>query len=310
MHWQENTHSPPMPKYTSHVIAIATMAAASAASMADTYQAVAGTVTGVANAQASANYSQTAVADSFGFAGISQAVGGLQGWHGFTGQLYDAAGIALHGDTALAELGNGQLDADVVHTDATLLPIDRAAVAWQVTSGPASVAATGAVTAQATYATTTASVQGTWSGFTATILIDIAEVIPDNFGIFAGDGLSDAWQVAYFGETNPQGAATADPDGDGQSNREEFAALTLPDNGASMFRSAFDPGAPAASRRMLFSPYGPDSNEYTLWTSTDMITWTRDFGALFETAAAGGQVTPSITSGTIRFYRILTTNND
>ena len=41
-----------MTKHTSHVIAIATMAAASASSMADTYQDVAGTVTGVANSAA------------------------------------------------------------------------------------------------------------------------------------------------------------------------------------------------------------------------------------------------------------------
>jgi hypothetical protein len=46
-----------------------------------------------------------------------------------------------------------------------------------------------------------------------------------------------AWQLQYFGCTNcPQAAATADPDGDGMSNTNEFLAGTNPTNSLSGLR--------------------------------------------------------------------------
>jgi PKD repeat protein len=46
-----------------------------------------------------------------------------------------------------------------------------------------------------------------------------------------------AWQIQYFGSTtNPAAAPTADPDGDGFSNLQEFLDGTDPTNGASSFR--------------------------------------------------------------------------
>ena len=46
-----------------------------------------------------------------------------------------------------------------------------------------------------------------------------------------------SWQMQYFGCTNcPQAAATADPDGDGLGNMQEFLASTDPTNSASSFR--------------------------------------------------------------------------
>ena len=45
------------------------------------------------------------------------------------------------------------------------------------------------------------------------------------------------WQLEYFGSTNcTQAASTADPDGDGQNNLEEFLTGTDPTNSASAFR--------------------------------------------------------------------------
>lgn len=45
---------------------------------------------------------------------------------------------------------------------------------------------------------------------------------------YAGDAIDDAWQLNYFGPTNPQGLALADPDGDGRNNVAEFLAGTDP----------------------------------------------------------------------------------
>jgi CubicO group peptidase (beta-lactamase class C family) len=46
-----------------------------------------------------------------------------------------------------------------------------------------------------------------------------------------GDGLLDAWQVHYFGSTSsPAAAPSADPDGDGANNFNEYVNLTDPTN--------------------------------------------------------------------------------
>ncbi len=51
------------------------------------------------------------------------------------------------------------------------------------------------------------------------------------------DGLPDAWQMQNFGSiTDPQAAPTADPDGDGFNNLQEYLAGTNPQNAADFLR--------------------------------------------------------------------------
>ncbi len=47
-------------------------------------------------------------------------------------------------------------------------------------------------------------------------------------GPYSMDGIPDDWQYFYFGAQNPEGAADQDPDADGQDNRMEFLARTIP----------------------------------------------------------------------------------
>jgi CubicO group peptidase (beta-lactamase class C family) len=52
-----------------------------------------------------------------------------------------------------------------------------------------------------------------------------------------GDGILDAWQIHYFGSTSSTAAApSADPDGDGLNNLNEYINLTDPTNAASVTR--------------------------------------------------------------------------
>jgi pectate lyase len=74
--------------------------------------------------------------------------------------------------------------------------------------------------------------------------LDDAAGIPDIVTNNAGAGMLESigtsfsdWQLQYFGCTDcPQAAANADPDGDGQSNTNEFLMGTDPTNSASAFR--------------------------------------------------------------------------
>ena len=57
-----------------------------------------------------------------------------------------------------------------------------------------------------------------------------------------GDGIPDTWRATYFAgdgtSTNAQSAIDADPDGDGQTNGEEYSAGTSPTDAASVLKLA------------------------------------------------------------------------
>ncbi len=73
------------------------------------------------------------------------------------------------------------------------------------------------------------------------------------------DGLSDAWEMAYFGNLN-QGAS-GDPDGDGYSNAREFALGTEPNNPSSYPTSY----VPDAERNALIDLYNSTNGDG--WTN-------------------------------------------
>ncbi|MDB4345718.1 hypothetical protein OAA45_00165 [bacterium] len=60
-------------------------------------------------------------------------------------------------------------------------------------------------------------------------------VITAFFG-YAADNIPDPWQIAYFGESNPLGSATADPDKDGQNNLMEYLTGNSPTDASSVIQ--------------------------------------------------------------------------
>ncbi len=79
------------------------------------------------------------------------------------------------------------------------------------------------------------------------------------------DSLPDGWEVTYG--LNPLNAADADADtdGDGQSNREEHAAGTQPNNAADYFAQTVAAGAP-----LTVSVNGVAGRTYILWRSLSL----------------------------------------
>lgn len=85
-----------------------------------------------------------------------------------------------------------------------------------------------------------------------------------------GDGLADSWESLYY---NPaQYSATDDPDGDGQSNRDEFVSGTSPVNGNDTTRLRILSASPAA-----FEFVGKAGRAYSLerMVSNDGSEWTQ-----------------------------------
>ena len=176
---------------------------------------------------------------------------------GYIAQLYDVSGLLLNSAAPdVNETGMLQLAAWQLLDDATLLTTDANAVTWGIVSGPITgVTATGLATAGPVFQNTSATVEGTFGGFTGSLNFTVLDSIPDNFGAYAGDGLGDDWQVQFFGMNNPAAAPAFDPDGDGQTNQFEFTAGLIPNDPASVFHLRIEavPGQPSR-RNIIFSP--------------------------------------------------------
>jgi hypothetical protein len=71
------------------------------------------------------------------------------------------------------------------------------------------------------------------AGFTSTTR---GRVIQAELAILPSADDYDSWAAGIFGAGHPNGARTADPDGDGSSNEREFAAGTNPNNAESVLR--------------------------------------------------------------------------
>ena len=105
----------------------------------------------------------------------------------------------------------------------------------------------------------------TWSAVTASYF----KLNPD----LDNDGMADAWETSYGLSSSDAADAMLDPDKDGQSNREEFAANSNPQDGTSRFGwSMFTRNATTGEVSLEFQLM-PD-RLYTLQRSEDQITWT------------------------------------
>ncbi|MBK8092629.1 MAG: hypothetical protein IPK32_11780 [Verrucomicrobiaceae bacterium] len=191
---------------------------------------------------------------------------------GYVAQLTEVTGLTLTAaELNLNETTTAQLSAWQTLDDASLLSVPAASVAWSVASGPlSSISSGGLTTADVVFENTTATAQGVFAGNTGTLNLNVVDSLPDNFGTYAGDNLSDTWQVEYFGMDNPQAAPLLDPDHDGFTNHFEFHAGIIPTDGTSIFHINIHsvPGQPH-HQQIIFSPRYA-GHTYTVMTSTDL----------------------------------------
>ena len=195
----------------------------------------------------SANYAlATSTLDGGGLKGVSSAyeidfsigageAGGSQSdlsRTGFAGGLMDAVAVAIDHSASswnLNERTTRQLKAHLILDDATSEPLAATNVDWSVLGGPITiVSASGNVTASTVYQNTSAVVRASYAGNSGTRTFNILNVGNDDFGAYAADGLSDPWQIGYFGENNGLAGQGIDADGDGLNNLQEYAFGTNP----------------------------------------------------------------------------------
>lgn len=147
---------------------------------------------------------------------------------GFSGQLLDAVELLLDdagsGGITLDEGAGRQLAAGLRYDDDTSSPLAAEGLAWSVQSGPlAGISSGGLVTAGSVYQNSAALVRAAYQAFAQSLAIQVVNTGNDDFGGYAGDGLSDLWQVSYFGEANQNAGPAGDADSDGLNNLQEYA---------------------------------------------------------------------------------------
>ena len=206
------------------------------------------------------------------------------------------------------ETGVSQLAGAATLDDGTISVLSGADIGWSVVSGPlVSISAGGVAATAAVYADTLATARGIYLGASNTASFTVLDVNPDNFGLYAGDGLPDGWQVQYFGVNNSNGLASADASGTRQNNRFKYVAGLDPTNSASVFvfRVQAVPGQ-WNQKQLLFGPRWSDRTYAVLSCSslfTNMADWTTQTGLLADQGTTR-TLTDTNAAGAGKFYRI------
>jgi hypothetical protein len=222
---------------------------------------------------------------------------------GFAGQLLETSGITLVASpVTIDEGGARQLGAVLVYDDSSTAPLAPDSVTWSLQSGPlANISATGLATAAAVYQDTIAVARGTYQTFTATLILTVLNILPDNFGAYAADGLPDNWQVQYFGLNNPLAAPLVDADSDGFDNRFEYNACLIPNDPLSRLSISIVETT-GGGHSVTFTPRFPECI-YSLFGSNDYSLWAPVAGTISD-AGPIRTITDPAGAGRRRFYRL------
>ena len=94
------------------------------------------------------------------------------------------------------------------------------------------------------------------------------------------------WLLAYPSLTGDAALPGSDPDGDGRTNQEEFAFGLNPTLGSSV--NPITARLNRTSGQFSYTRLAASGLAYSVWTSTDLMTWTKDTGATQDAGAPDG----------------------
>nr|WP_276607512.1 S8 family serine peptidase [Limisphaera ngatamarikiensis] len=117
-----------------------------------------------------------------------------------------------------------------------------------------------------------------------------------------GNGLPDAYEVAYFGGVDPRRGWLTDADGDGMSDAAEFIAGTNPTNAASALNVAVELAGSADTLRLVCP--SASGHGYRLWVRTLETGWEPATDWVRATGPTVRFNLPLLRDGAARFYRV------
>lgn len=242
------------------------------------------------------------------WSGVS-AAGATVVRHGFAGQLAEPLRVSLRGEPAVLDEGaTSRLSGAATLTDDSVTALTGEDIAWDHCAYPLdSIDPTGLATAALVYSNTSATVSGAYLGVPGTGTLDVLDTWPDNYGLYAGDGVPDGWQCRYFGLNNADALAASDPDGDEQDNLHEWMALTVPTDAASQFQLRIENvSGHADQKRLVFGPRLEERTYMPLYV-TDLaghVPWSPLTAATTADAGDERHVTDTNATSQAKFYRI------
>jgi len=225
---------------------------------------------------------------------------------GYIGQLYEVTNLTVRAFAPAVNEGDlSQLQAQAALDDGTLLVLNSSAE-WSIVKGPiVSIASSGLARAGFVYENTIATIRGEYQSRFATVDLVVLNIGNDDYGLYAGDGIDDGWQVQHFGENNPKAGPGADPDDDGQNNLLEYTAGTDPTDARSHFVLTISNVAGKPNQKQIsFGPTFSDRNYSVQYQSRCGTTFETLLDYSSSEIAPGRSVIDLSAPAAARFYRI------
>ncbi len=257
---------------------------------------------------ASANY---ATDNSIGGIGGTTGGPGDTNKTGYIGQLTEVVSIVITAmPSPVSEFSNAQLSATATLDDSTLLPLTGSDVDWSSSGIPypfSGISAAGVAAATNVYQNTSSTINGYYLGTASNTTLLVLDAFPDDYGLYANDGIPDSWQAQYFGLNNSNAFPNADADGTGQNNLFKYVAGLDPTNPASIFVLRITPvaGQPA-QKNLLYNPIAA-GRTYVVQVNTNL------HGGVYTTLASFSGPTTNSTQAAVtdlaatktnEFYRV------
>lgn len=268
-----------------------------------------GSLTSSADAfAASVNYAETGVCESIVGTSSPTAISATVK-HGYVGQLSQVSGLLINApETTIREGAEYSLEAKQVLDDDTLVRLRSESVVWSIKEGPLIlINGEGKVKAGQVYQNTDATISGGFEGKYGLASLTVLNEDPDNFGLYANDGLPDVWQMQYFGPENSKAAPDIDASGNGETNLFKYVAGLDPLDPNDRFQIRIEavPGR-ALQKRIIFAPRFPD-RIYTVQFRDDLSSgaWKELVSGTTSDSGNERSVTDSDAEGNVRFYRVL-----
>ncbi len=224
---------------------------------------------------------------------------------GFIGQLTEVTRLTVLASPArVNEGGSIQVHASAGLDDATETPLAANEVCWLSPAYPIrEISADGLADTWPVLSNTWGLVAGSYQAETGTSAVLIWDSDPDNFGLYSGDHVPDAWQAAYFGVDNPDGMGSA-TNATGQDNHFAYVADLDPTNALSCFKVVSVAHLPAA-QAICFSNASP-ARVYRLLYAQSLASgaWTNLPGAAWQPGVSGQMTLLDTNTTPTRFYRV------
>ena len=223
---------------------------------------------------------------------------------GYIGQLTETTNLTLTADVnPVNEGGSSQLGGIAFQDDATVTVLVGSNISWSVPALPATgITLAGQISLTNVYADTSLIVTGSYLGVTGAGTLLVLDGNPDNYGMYAGDGVPDGWQVQYFGINNPSALAGV-TNITGHNNLNTYIADLNPTNPASCLKIMTITNQ-VPNRLVYFLP-ASTGRVYALQYSTNLVSGSWTNVTPVTNWGNGGTCWLADTNLSSRFYRIM-----